>query len=313
MHPWKSEFEVTPEQARSLIEKQFPKIKIDSINQLGFGWDNTVYKVNDDYVFRFPRRQVAAPLITAEHSILPKIKNRLSIAVPVPLFFGQPEGDYPWHFLGYDFLPGITGCRAKLTHDERVQLAVPIAQFLRELHSVSEQEGRAFGAGDDPFDRLFNIAKRLPALGDNLNKIEAEGLFADVQSLRRTMDELQNVSDDGRRSLVHGDFYVRHILLNESHELSAVIDWGDVHVGNPAIDLSILYSFVPIEAHDDFIATYGPIAENTLRLAHFRALNHTSVLILFAHDTNDSDLIRECQTSLRNVQFPGTMKATSCS
>ena len=50
------------------------------------------------------------------------------------------------------------------------------------------------------------------------------------------------------RSVCPGDLYVRHLLLNELCELTGVIDWGDVHLGDPAVDLMIAYSFLPLSA-----------------------------------------------------------------
>ena len=38
--------------------------------------------------------------------------------------------------------------------------------------------------------------------------------------------------------LVHGDFYSRHVLVDETGGMAGVIDFGDLHVGHPAVDLS---------------------------------------------------------------------------
>ncbi len=41
--------------------------------------------------------------------------------------------------------------------------------------------------------------------------------------------------------LMHGDLYARHLLLDESFQLSRVIDWGDLHAGDGAVDLAVAW------------------------------------------------------------------------
>ena len=39
--------------ARQLVEEQFPILSPASIDLLGSGWDNTVFRVNDQFVAKF--------------------------------------------------------------------------------------------------------------------------------------------------------------------------------------------------------------------------------------------------------------------
>ena len=70
LRPWTPEREVDAGLARALVEEQFPQFKPARVEPLGEGWDNAVFKANDKWVFRFPRRQLAAParhLLAARH------------------------------------------------------------------------------------------------------------------------------------------------------------------------------------------------------------------------------------------------------
>jgi aminoglycoside phosphotransferase (APT) family kinase protein len=89
--PWTPEKAVGPELARALIALQFPELAPVLLVSMGAGWDNTAYLVNGTWVFRFPRRWVAANLIRMEAAILPAIAQRLPLSVPVPCFLGQPD------------------------------------------------------------------------------------------------------------------------------------------------------------------------------------------------------------------------------
>jgi aminoglycoside phosphotransferase (APT) family kinase protein len=94
---WDPERVVSMAAARELIERQFPELAPATISPLGEGYDNTVYLVNERYVFRFPRRQIAVDLLCAEGRLLPKLADRLPLPVSKPLFFGSPEDKYPIH------------------------------------------------------------------------------------------------------------------------------------------------------------------------------------------------------------------------
>ena len=102
-----------------------------------------------------------------------------------------------------------------------------------------------------------------------------------------------------RLVLAHGDLYVRHLLVDDAACLAGVIDWGDLHRGDPAVDLSVAWSFLPPEARDSFRKAYGPIEESTWRLARLRALHYGVILLEYARGIGDARLFREGRTILR--------------
>jgi aminoglycoside phosphotransferase (APT) family kinase protein len=82
--PWSPDHAVSEAQARALIEAQFPALAPVAVTPFGAGWDNTVFLVNDTYVFRFPRREIAVACMEAEIRVLPGLVGRLPLAIPVP-------------------------------------------------------------------------------------------------------------------------------------------------------------------------------------------------------------------------------------
>ena len=100
---------------------------------------------------------------------------------------------------------------------------------------------------------------------------------------------------------MHGDLYARHLLVDEQRSLSGVIDWGDVHLGDPAIDLSVACGFLPLAGRAEFCRAYGPVDEPTWRLARFKALLTAVMLVVYGHDVKDEDLLREGLSTLRQL------------
>ncbi len=103
-----------------------------------------------------------------------------------------------------------------------------------------------------------------------------------------------------RVSAIHGDLYARHLLLDPRGGLAAVIDWGDVALGDPAEDLALAYSFLPASARADFFAAYGPADAGERARARFSALSrYAGSLLAYAYDVGDAPLLEEAQAAAR--------------
>jgi aminoglycoside phosphotransferase (APT) family kinase protein len=288
--PWAAEHIVKPDLARRLIEDQFADLRPVQLELLGEGWDNTAYLVNNLIVFRFPRREVSAPLLEVEARVLPRIAPKLPVPVPRPRWVGRPALYYPWPFLGYPLLSGRRADLAELDDRQRRDLARPLGEFLRALHGILPEglDGDTIGRADPErlIERIGKVLSKGGLLGDPAPVLAAA---AECAGLRRGM----------RSVLAHGDLYVRHLLVDDEGRLSGVIDWGDLHRGDPAVDLSVGWSFLPPEARDAFLRAYGTVEEPTWRLARLRALHYGVVLLEYARGIGDARLFREGRTILR--------------
>jgi aminoglycoside phosphotransferase (APT) family kinase protein len=111
------------------------------------------------------------------------------------------------------------------------------------------------------------------------------------------VEEWPSIAKGRRVSLVHGDLYSRHLLV-EGGALSGVIDWGDMHLNDPGIDLTIGFLFFPPAARESFFAAYGGAGEATIRLARFRAVSHSLAVLPYALQTADGALERETRRAL---------------
>lgn len=293
---WDPEHTLEEPLALELIREQFPGLNASQIRLLGAGWDNTAFLVNEEMIFRFPRRTIAVPFLETEWRALPKLSPRLSLEIPHPRWHGKPSSRFPWPFLGYRMLRGLTACHANLSEQKRAALAEPIARFLRELHATPKEVLSDCSISGDNQSRI-DSKKLIPKIELNWKELELTGIFRGGVEMRA-----EEFREPETSTLVHGDFYVRHLLVDSKHRLTGVIDWGDIHLGDPAIDLSIAHSFLPASAHDIFRDVYGEISEKTWALARLRAIYSSQLLTLYGHHSKDPDILREGIRSLKLLE-----------
>jgi aminoglycoside phosphotransferase (APT) family kinase protein len=290
--PWQPERVVSPAEAAELIEAQMPDLRPVTIGQAWTGWDNTVYEVNGALVFRFPRREVAVPLLETELRVLPRLA-RLPLAVAIPERVGRPTDAYPWPFAGYRRLPGATADRLRLDEAQRAELAAPLGRFLAALHAIP---AAGLDLPGDDWGRL-DFSRRLPLFRARAAALGLEQ--ADAWAV-----ELDAAPSPRARALVHGDLYARALLI-DGGRVAGVIDWGDLHLGDPAVDLALAHGFLGPAGHADFRAAYGPIDDDTWRLARLRAIFHAAAVLTYARDVHDDDLEWEARTALSQAGLRG--------
>ncbi|MCD1260108.1 phosphotransferase [Paenibacillus athensensis] len=290
MSVWHPERVVTEEEAAELIERQFPQLAPVTAIAAGEGFDNTAYRVNGAYVFRFPRRESAVELLRAECALLPALGAlEQPLAIPTSLLLGAPEERYPWPFAGYRYVPGRP---PRVGNDEGRRRSVErLAAFLRALHAYPAESAKRLGVpGSDPVGR-FVMPAALERLQAREEEAAALGLWHGGEALESLIAGLDGVNVRSyRETLLHGDLHLRNVLEDEQGELNGVIDWGDAHIGHPALDLAIAYSYVPVSERERFFCLYGAVDADTRKLARFRAVFTLVVLLLYGHDRGDDEL-----------------------
>lgn len=196
---------------------------------LGQGWDSTAELI-DGWVERRPRRPEIGPQLVRESVVMPWLAPRLPLPVPVPVVVSRE--------------PLVV--RHELVHGDELATwnAVQgrqLGEFLLALHGVAVVEAVARGVGSPPvpLDRFrAEVLPLVPDQGDLLDAIAA----APVDTL------------------VHGDLGPEHVLGRDG-VLTGVIDFGDVHVGDAAIDLAWALHSAPPRFADAVAEAYGVSAE----------------------------------------------------
>ena len=296
--PWERNQDLTEKKASLIIQANFPKLNIKTIKLLGSGWDNTTWLINDEWVFRLPKHHEAATLIQNEINLLPNLPN-LGVKIPLPEHICLKPKHYPFPIYGHQFIQGKSSDKANLSDGERIKLAKPIALFLKHLHSFSLEKASNLNIDYDRIGRL-NVKARFEKLEFQINYLATQGLINKASLLIDYYKARIELEVPDTIVLGHGDFYARHILLDDK-QFRAVIDWGDSELLHPAVDLAIVYQFFPLEAHEHFWQTYGDVNQTTQTLAKLRAIYGASGMGWYAHCVNDKPLLKESVTSLERL------------
>jgi len=277
---WRPEIVVDQALAARLVRGQFPQF--EHVDRLGEGWDYTAYRVDSDFVFRFPRREVVLPGMEREIAALPSLE--LPVAIAKPLFFGEPGSGYPWRFYGARYIPGREPL--EVTDEVRRRVSLDLARTLRALH--------AHDPADLPADanRRADMTRRVPWAREALAQLglEAERVLAPAE---------KRLSSHAASVLCHGDLHIRQLLVGGT--LNGIIDWVDVCRADPGIDLSLLWSFVPRDMFDAFLSEYGPVTEESLIVARVLALGLNATLANYARDVGNAALARAALEGVRRA------------
>lgn len=271
--PWTADIDIDESIARSLITRQFPQFSDEPVVPFGQGWDNAAFLVGDRVVFRFPRRREFAQLIGREIAILPRIAPQLPLRISASAYAGMPSDAFPYAFAGYELIRGATLCSIEMSDERRSALAAPLARFLRALHAIDPEPLAQVGLPRDEIGRLhyenrLRLARERALALRHVDVPVPENLLAWLEA----HPPVALAHNESR--VVHGDLYARHLVIGDDALPAGVIDWGDVHRGDPALDVAIAQMVLPPSAHADFREAYGPIDERMWNAACFRAIYH---------------------------------------
>jgi aminoglycoside phosphotransferase (APT) family kinase protein len=232
----------------------WPDLDIRSLTVIDAGWDSRVAEVNGEWIFRVPRGPYAVNAMMVEASLLPELAPHVPAPIPV---FDYISTDPPC--AGYRKIGGAP-LDANLC-SERV--AVELGSFLRTLHSFPAERARTLGVpggnGSDWRRRVVlecaDWRRRVIPLLKGMEAARAARLLDDF------VDNEANFNFEP--ALVHADLGPNHILC-AGDRLAGVIDWGDVWMGDPAIDLAWSANRLPGPALSRLLQAYGDGADNGL-------------------------------------------------
>jgi aminoglycoside phosphotransferase (APT) family kinase protein len=243
MHADEFEFDV-PLVAR-LVAVQFPQwadlrpVPVDSA-----GTDNALYRLGEDMVVRLPRIPAAVAQVDKEHRWLPELGPQLPLAIPVPLVRGAPGEGYPWPWSIYGWLEGATTTEVPVDLE---RAARQLAGFVAALHRISPDGGPRPGAHN--FFRGVPLAVRDGATRHALDALQG---MVDVAAAAAVWEDTLGAPVwPGPDVWLHGDLQPAN-LLGADGDLSAVIDFGCVGVGDPACDVMVAWTYLSAESRPLF-------------------------------------------------------------
>jgi aminoglycoside phosphotransferase (APT) family kinase protein len=303
---WAPEHVVGPVEAAGLIAAQFPDLRAAKVEPLATGWDNTVHLVDGGWVFRFPRRAVAVPGVRREIAALPELAGRVPLPIPVPELVGRPADGYPWPFWGARLVPGRELPEAGLSDADRVPVAAGVGAFLRALHGTDPATVAHADLPTDPMARGVPAVRAAKAR-EALDRLAAQGIPLDPALDTLLSRAAESGSPPGPAVVVHGDLHVRHVLV-DAGRATGVIDWGDLCLADPAVDLSLAYGAFAGPARAALLAAYGdgtgPVPPARELAARILAVSLCAALAEYAADEDRPVLLAESLAGLARAAGP---------
>jgi len=200
------------------------------------GTDNALFRLGDELYVRMPLVERAIGQVAKDLRWLPVFRPVLPLEIPEPLALGRPGEGYPWEWGVYRWLEGETASPEGV---EQSGAALDLAAFLRALRVVDTTGGPIGRRRGVPLaGRDADVQAALSGLRGEVDIDAAAAIWA--QTLR---------APDWRREPVwlHGDLWPANMLAREGR-LTAVIDFSELCIGDPATDLMFAWTMLTAES-----------------------------------------------------------------
>ncbi|MFP7443139.1 aminoglycoside phosphotransferase family protein [Bacillus infantis] len=226
------------EEYLEFISDEYPDLKIKKFQANEKGWDNDIVIINESLVFRFPKSEDVILKVEAEGKLLHLLKKKHPI-------LQLPDYEYLYQnqmlkCVRYDYLEGrMLGDISMDSFKNNQENARLLGDFLTKLHSIDPAEADTMNLKTlhtlEYWEALHSSVREeiLPYLKDR-EKDLINGIFRDF------LEEFPGYSI--KKSIIHGDLTASNIIYSEKKgRISAVIDFTDAQLGDPAFDFAGIY------------------------------------------------------------------------
>lgn len=271
-----NELEINDDLVCSLIKIQCPdRLGLPLKRVKSSGTDNALFRLGQNWIVRLPRLVGSDANINKEYLWVPQLAPFLNISISVPVFKGDSTDFYPsswmisqWH----------NGSNPEFEiENEYHDLAKDLANFLNQFHNIPLSNGPASRRG-------------LP-----LNVVDDE-MRMSISQLNHKEVDTKRITEIWEQSLsipywnkeavwIHGDFLPGNILI-QNNRLSAVLDFSDVGVGDPACDCVIAWALMNSESRKIFKNHLENTDENTWLRGRAWALSIAVIMLPYYMHTN---------------------------
>ena len=243
--------DITSKLVKSLITEQFPQwADLPVAEVLPNGWDNRTFRLGEKMSVRLPSAERYIHQVQKESLWLPKLAPHLTLPITTPIAIGEPGPGYPWQWSVNGWIEGKTASTGHI--DDLPTFARSLGEFLTSLQKIDSTNAPVPGpfkrGGDDGYydEESRQSIKILEngSLGDGL----------DIEAITAVWDTALESKWTKSPVWIHGDVSEGNILVKNG-ELSAVIDFGGICVGDPACDLAISWTAFDVESKDAFRST----------------------------------------------------------
>ena len=195
-------------------------------------------------VVRLPSGEAYAEQVAKEQRWLPYLAASLPLSIPIPLALGQPAAGYPWSWSVYRWLEGEPASSGSVS--DLTDFASSLGRFLSALQRTDATGGPVPGPHNFHRGGALGIydGQTRQAIAALKGKIEGDAATA-------VLEEALASTWQGSPLWVHGDINASNLLVRAGR-LSAVIDFGQLGVGDPACDLAIAWTLFERKSRQAF-------------------------------------------------------------
>jgi aminoglycoside phosphotransferase (APT) family kinase protein len=290
--------------AQELVKAQFPELGVSRVRFLSEGQDFRVFE-GGGWAWRFPKRAEVEGWLVREGALVDGIRSALGVPVPEFTCLGQPGHAYPFGFVGYPLLPGVSA--DKVEGAAGPALAAQVARFLTALHSIPVDFARSKGATDASGD--FAPETYLGSVREAFDGPVLPGLPAPCRAACEALLRGGGMPAPAPElRLVHADLEAEHILLDpESGRITGVLDWSDACLADPVRDFAALWAWGGDAFLQALLAGYG-VPRDPGFLARLQYLGRCFAMMDYAEaQTEGEGQIAFCLRQLETV-FAGCEK-----
>ena len=270
-----------------IIASELPQITIRSAVPLGEGWTAVAWLVNEELVFKFPKKAWVWTDLDRELALLPYARAHVPLPIPEYLHNVRQSAGAPHGYVVYRHLCGRAVDPRALSSRERTALAQTLARFLRALHEIDPAPVESILPRDD--ERAVALRYQRDAEAEVAPLLTATERGRLREAFTEHVDDERNFG--GRLVILHADLSAEHILrLGES--VSGIIDWGDVSIGDPDYDFSYLYEEFGEAFVREVAAYYGHADPDRLvrKARYFSIADQVGTIVYGADDALPGDV-----------------------
>lgn len=212
--------------------------RITSTNELGLDFQTAIGESVDGikWILRIPRRENMFSQIEKEKNNLNFLKSKINFDIP-DWKVVSPE------LVAYPLLTDKPALEVEATKQEFIwnidlnfyKYSESLGLILCELHNLT-QEAKEFGLSlrtseiirKDFLDEIFLIKNQL-------------GISPHLEKQWRTWID-NDTYWPTFSTLIHGDLYAGHTLVNSEEQITGIIDWSEMQIGDSSLDFAGQYT-----------------------------------------------------------------------
>jgi aminoglycoside phosphotransferase (APT) family kinase protein len=243
---------------RALVDRAMPRCAGLAVQRLdSSGSTNALFRLGGNLLVRLPRQPGGSATIAKEARWLEILRPSLPVQVPEVVGVFEPDCGYPerWSVVRW-----IDGEHPEVVRPEtpaeprRMQLAAGLAEVVHGLRTA-EVPGETADDPDLHWYRGEPLATMDEVTRQNIERCRSLADFGlDLDAAERVWDEvmtLPGTTDRPAPRWYHGDLAAENLLMRDGG-LAAVLDFGALSIGDPAVDLAVAWEVLDPPARQIF-------------------------------------------------------------